>query len=154
MTGNGKTALPVRRSPFRPFEELFPLLNERWPLEMRFPFGRTLKHEVETPALDMYEKDGQIVVKAELPGIAADQIEVTVTGNELKLSGERKEEKEVREEDYFHSERTYGRIFRSVVLPDGVDTDAVTATVKDGVVEVTLPRKQAAATKKIEVKTA
>jgi HSP20 family protein len=102
----------------------------------------------------MYEKDGKVVVKAEMPGIAADQIEVTVTGNELKLSGERKEEKEVREEDYFHTERKYGRIFRAVTLPEGVDVDAVNATVKDGVVEVTFPRKPATATKKIEVKTA
>jgi HSP20 family protein len=151
MAGNGKSTLPVRRSPFRPFEELFPLLTERWPFEARF--GRALRAP-ELAATDVFEQDGKIVVKAEMPGIAADQIEVTVAENELKLSGERREEKEVREEDYFQSERTYGRIYRTVALPPGIDVDAVSASVKDGVVEVTIPRKQAAATKKVEVKRA
>jgi HSP20 family protein len=100
----------------------------------------------------MFERNGNVVVKAEMPGIEADKIEVTISNGELRISGERSEEKEVKEEDYQRSERTYGRIFRSVSLPDGCDGEAVTASSKDGVVEIVIPRKTSSATKKIEVK--
>jgi HSP20 family protein len=76
---------------------------------------------------------------------------VTVADGELRISGERSEEKEVKDENYYHAERRYGRIFRAVALPDGCDAEGVTATSKDGVVEIVIPRK-AAASKKVEVK--
>ncbi len=154
MATNGKTELPVRWSPFKELEEAFPSLFERrWPFERPF-FRRVMRLAPEMAPVDMFERDGNVIVKAEMPGIDKDQIEVSVVGNELRLSGERKEEKEIEEEDYYCSERTYGRVYRSMTLPEGCDTEHVTATMKDGVLEVVIPRKQAVATKKIEVKTA
>jgi HSP20 family protein len=151
--GNGKTQLPVRR------QTLFPDFDE---LRESFPgflgFGRhwrdVLANEAVLPAVDMFERDGNVVVKAEMPGIASDKIEISASGGELRISGERNEEKEVKEENYYRSERSYGRIYRTLALPEGCDGNAAQATVKDGVLEVVIPKKQSAVAKKIEVKSA
>jgi HSP20 family protein len=149
MATDGSTQLQAaRRPPFlfprRGFEDLMQFLDERWPFGM-------LRHEA-APAIDMFERNGKVVVKAEMPGIVADKIDVSVSGNELRISGEREEEKEVKDEHYYRSERAVGHIYRSLTLPEGCDTDAIDASYKDGVVEVVVPRKPAAAKKKIEVK--
>jgi HSP20 family protein len=151
MTTNGK-AVTVRKSPLGEMEELHDVLREafdlRWPFSQRMArFGAELKE----PAIDMFDRKDAVVVKAELPGIDPNKIDVTVADGELRISGERSEEKEVKEENYYHAERRYGRIFRAVSLPDGCDAEGVTATSKDGVVEIVIPRKVAAA-KKVEVK--
>jgi HSP20 family protein len=124
--------------------------DARWP----FALHALRPHEHALAPVDMFERDGDIVVKAEMPGIEPGKIDVTVVNGELRISGEREEEKEVKEEHYYHSERTFGRIFRTVALPEGCDVDNVRATVKDGVLEVAIPKKGAAPTKKIEVTTA
>lgn len=152
MATNGKTAVAVRRSPFAELPDLQEMLRDvfdaRWPFSPRL--GR-LDLELKEPAIDMFERKDSVVVKVEVPGIEPDKIDVTVADGELRISGERSEEKEVKEEHYYHAERRYGRVFRSVALPDGCTAEGVTATSKDGDVEIVIPRK-AAATKKIEVK--
>jgi HSP20 family protein len=149
----GKPSLPVRRTPFGDIADVQETLRDM--LDIRWPFGprvaRTIA-ELQEPAIDMFERNGNLVVKAEMPGIEPEKIEVTVAAGELRISGERSEEKEVKEEDYYRAERRYGRVFRSVTLPEGCDAAAVTATSKDGVVEIVIPRKAAEATKKVEVK--
>jgi HSP20 family protein len=152
MATNGKSAV-VRRSPFAELPELQDMLREvfdaRWPFSTRLP---RLTSELKEPAIDMFERKDAVVVKAEVPGIEPEKIEVTVADGELRISGERSEEKEGKEENYYHAERRYGRVFRSIALPDGCSAEGVTATSKDGVVEVVIPRKGASAAKKIEVK--
>jgi len=153
MATNGTTKQPVvRRTPafpaFGDIGDIFSLLDRRWP----FPaFRHSLGHEA-LPAIDMFEREGNVVVKAEMPGIEPDKIDVSVSGNELRISGERREEKEIKEEDYFHAERSYGHIYRSITLPEGCDATAIAATAKDGVIEVVVPKKAAATTKRVEVK--
>jgi HSP20 family protein len=152
MATNGKTSVAVRKGPFAELTDVEDVVRRmfdlRWPFTPRLRVGTELKE----PAIDMFERKDSVVVKAELPGIEPEKIEVTVADGELRISGERSEEKEVKEENYYHSERRYGRIFRSVALPDGCSPDGVTATSKDGVVEIVIPRKAAAAAKKVEVK--
>ncbi len=156
MENNGKkTELAVRRwSPLAELQELREQMRSMFdwrPFAPRFTAALTTPRE---PAVDMFERDGNVVVKAEVPGIPADKVEVTVSDGELRISGERSEEKEVKEENYYRSERSYGHIYRALALPDGCDVDKATATVKDGVVEVVIPKKAAAIGKKIEVKAA
>lgn len=152
MKTNGKTTLLARRTPFGEVTELQDslreLLDSRWPFGLHHGFTQELR---QTP-VDMFERDGNVVVKAEVAGIEPEKIDVSVSGNELRISGERTEEKEVKEEDYYRAERSYGHVFRSVVLPEGCDTDAIAATSKDGVIEIVIPRKTAATTRKVEVK--
>jgi HSP20 family protein len=152
MATNGKTELPVKRSPWTDMLNLHDsmrgLFDSRWPFPLRSP----IPAETGEPAVDMFERDGNIVVKAEMPGIEPEKVEVTVSDGELRISGERHEEKEVKDEHYYRSERSFGRIFRALTLPEGCDRDNVKATAKDGVVEVVIPKKPAAVGKKVEVK--
>lgn len=104
------------------------------------------------PAVDIFETAGEIVLKAEVPGIARDQVQVEVDDGVLSLRGERKFEKEVKEENYHRVERAYGAFHRSFTLPDSVDPEKVRATLADGVLEVRLGKREQAKPKQIQVK--
>jgi HSP20 family protein len=141
--------------PWRPFRELEDV-------ERRFDeiFGRPtppslwwrFPEEVGwIPALDMFEKDNKLVVKAEIPGMKDEDIDVSVVGDTLNIKGERKSETEVKDEDYYRCERSYGSFFRSIPLPSAVDANKIEANYEDGVLEVTLPKTAAAKRKKVKV---
>jgi HSP20 family protein len=103
------------------------------------------------PAIDIYDSKDNIVVKADLPGMSKDEIEVSVHNDTLTIKGEKKQEKEVREKDYVRSERLYGSFNRTIILPAEVDTSKVTATYKNGVLELTLPKKEEVKAKQIKI---
>jgi len=104
------------------------------------------------PALDIAEKDDSIVVRVELPGLKAEDIELSVDRNMLTISGEKKDESEQAGENSYHVERRYGKFARTISLPSEVDTDRIEATQHDGLLTVTLPKSEAAKPKKITVK--
>ncbi|MFQ5804159.1 MAG: Hsp20/alpha crystallin family protein [Candidatus Methylomirabilales bacterium] len=104
------------------------------------------------PALAMLDRKGEIVLRADLPGLEQSDIEVTVDHGVLNIRGERKEERESREEAYSSRERWAGISARSLTLPADVDVDKVSTTFQDGVLEVHLPRTQEARGKMIEIK--
>lgn len=106
-----------------------------------------------TPALDIYEDKDKYVAKAELPGLKNEDIDVSLEGNTLTISGERKQEEERKEGDTYRSERYFGRFQRSVTLPARVDASKIQATYKDGVLTVSIPKTEEAKPKQIEVKT-
>jgi len=103
------------------------------------------------PAIDMFEKDVKFVVKAELPGMKEEDIDVSVIGNTLTIKGERKTESEVKEDDYYYSERSYGSFSRSIEIPSNVDTQKIEANYGDGVLEIGLPKTSEAKPNKISV---
>lgn len=96
-----------------------------------------------TPSIDVFERKGEFVVRADLPGMTRDNITVEVTDGELVVHGERKEEKEQKEKGYYASERSYGAFYRAVPLPEGVKADEAKATFKDGVLEIAMPAGKA-----------
>ena len=108
--------------------------------------------EIAAPAVDLYEEKGDIVVKAELPGMEKSEIEVNLTDHHLTIKGEKKKEEEVKEENYYRSERSYGSFVRSLELPADVRGDKVTANFKNGILEVRLPKTEEAKAKEIKVK--
>ncbi|HEU0073711.1 MAG TPA: Hsp20/alpha crystallin family protein [Dehalococcoidia bacterium] len=108
-------------------------------------------HFQQVPAIDVFEKDGALHIRAELPGLTQKDIELEVSDNGLTISGERKEEKEVKEEMYSRSERTYGKFVRRIPLPRTADTDKADARFKDGVLEIDMPLTGAPSAKKIAV---
>lgn len=91
------------------------------------------------PAMEVTEREGNLVVCADLPGMSKDDIKVEVTGSALVIQGERKREHEEKREGYHRSERSYGRFYRSVPLPEGTDPGKARAEFKDGVLEVQVP---------------
>ncbi|MCU0771445.1 MAG: Hsp20/alpha crystallin family protein [Verrucomicrobia bacterium] len=104
-----------------------------------------------TPALDVYEDKDQFVVKAELPGMKKDEIEVTFQNGSLTISGERRSEEERKEEGVYRSERYFGRFQRTVDLPTAVAEDKVKAEYRDGILNITLPKTEQAKPKQISV---
>lgn len=103
------------------------------------------------PAVDIYEQDGNLVLKAELPGVDPKDVDVRVENNVLTLRGERKFESEVKREQFHRVERAYGSFSRSFTLPNVVDMDKIKAEYKDGVLQVTLPQREEAKPKQIQV---
>jgi HSP20 family protein len=142
--------------PWRQFREL----DE---MERRFEeiFGRSLLPLVWrrmpavdmgwAPAMDVFEKEDRFVVKAELPGMKEEDIDVAVVGDMLTIRGERKAESEVKEDDYYCCERSYGSFSRSIAVPSNVDAKKVEASYEDGVLEVTLPKIPEVKPRKIAV---
>lgn len=147
-----------RWRPWEEFRELERRMEEmmRHPfLSLRYPMAwwRAPSEEAAwIPALEMYEKEDKFVVRAELPGMKKDEIEISVLGDTLTIRGERKAETEVKDEDYYRCELCYGRFSRSVTLPSAVQTAKVEATYKDGILEIVLPKAPEAKPKKIQVK--
>ena len=103
------------------------------------------------PPVDVYENPETIVLKAEVPGVAREDIGITVEQNVLTIKGERKIEREAKEEDFFRIERRSGSFCRSFTLPHAVAPDAIQATLRDGVLEVRLPKVEEAKPRKIQV---
>lgn len=103
------------------------------------------------PSVDIFENDNEVVIKAELPGMNAKDIEVKLENNVLVLRGERRFEKEAKEENYHRVEREYGTFSRSFSLPVAVDADKVTAEYKDGILRIVLPKKEEIKPKPIKI---
>jgi HSP20 family protein len=103
------------------------------------------------PPVDIYENGENLVLKVELPGINPDDVEIRVEDNTLYLKGERKFEKEVKEQNYHRVERSYGTFTRTFSLPNSIDSDKVAANYKDGVLTLTMPKKEEAKPKTIKI---
>ncbi len=104
------------------------------------------------PAIDVAEEKDSIVVRAEVPGCKADDIEISVYGNKLTMSGEKKLDEEKKKKGFYHVESTYGSFRRELTLPTDVDQEKINAECKDGVLSVTLPKAAKARTIKVKVK--
>jgi len=103
------------------------------------------------PAVDVSETESELVVRAELPGMSHEDIEINVQDNVLTLKGEKKQEKKEEKENFHRLERSYGSFSRSFSLPAGVKPDDIKATFKDGVLQVTMPKAEEAKAKKIAI---
>lgn len=141
----------LTRRPLRtPFDELISRFFEDWLTP------RALAGEARgwTPAVDMIDRQDEIVLRADLPGLSEKNLEVSVDQGVLTIRGERREEGEAKEEDYYCCERWVGSFARRITLPPGVDVDRIRATFKNGVLEIHIPKTQQATGKRIEVKAA
>ena len=139
--------------PFRDITTLQDRMNQLFGNFLERGYGREegLGTGVWMPAVDIYETKDAICVRAELPGMDKEAIGVEVKDGVLTLLGERKFEKEVKEESYHRIERLYGTFHRSFTLPSSVDGEKVTARMKEGVLQVDLPKKEQAKPKQIKI---
>jgi len=104
-----------------------------------------------TPAVDIHETGDRIVLRADLPGLEQSQIEVRVDDNTLTLRGDRRPPTDVRQEEFHRAERPHGSFLRSFSLPQGVDQGGIKASYRNGVLEVSLPKRQEARAASIRV---
>jgi HSP20 family protein len=120
-----------------------------------FPFTTELKDFEWMPQIEVMRTNGDLKIKADLPGLTREDVKVELTDEALTISGERKEEKEEKREGFYRTERNYGRFYRYVPLPDGVKADKANAMFRNGVLEVTLPLTKVESTaRKLEIKEA
>lgn len=108
--------------------------------------------QLMAPALDLKESDKEVTVRLDLPGVKAEEVDIQLNGNQLVISGERKEEKEEKNEKYHRIERRSGRFSRSATLPCAIQEDKIEAVMKDGILTVLLPKSPEAQSRHIEVK--
>lgn len=131
-----------------PFEEIEKLFEEAWkrPFSLFGSLMPRLKTETEViaPAVDIYEEGDDLVLKAELPGLNKDDIEVKVTDDYITISGEKKKEEKVEEKNYYRYERSYGSFSRTFRLPVEIQTDKAKAKFENGVLEIRIPKTEEA----------
>ncbi|MEO0098077.1 MAG: Hsp20/alpha crystallin family protein [candidate division WOR-3 bacterium] len=138
--------------PWRPFreleEEIRETLDEFFGRSRRFP---RLVGEFE-PAVEMYEKGEDLIIKADIPGVEKEDLSVSVGEDTVTIKGEVKRDEEVKEKDYYRRERVYGAFSRTLPLPVEVDAQKAKATYRNGVLTLTLPKKKTEKEIKTEIK--
>jgi HSP20 family protein len=102
--------------------------------------------------IDMYQTENEVVVKTALPGVSADEVDITITGDTLCIRGEKKADEKVKREDYIYQEHRYGAFSRTVSLPGGLDTDKAEANFENGILTLTIPKSEEARPKSIKIK--
>jgi len=143
----------IRTVPPRAFDRRFGRLFEQAFNDFVAPLeGEEVATGSWSPAVDIRETEEALTLFAEIPGIAKDDVHLSIENGRLTLSGERKFEKDTKEENYHRIERTYGSFTRSFSLPKNVDTTQAKATFKDGVLTVELPKSEEAKPRQIEIK--
>jgi HSP20 family protein len=142
----------TRWEPFREFATLQDRINRAFRESYRgAAHDESLTTSTFAPAVDVYEDEHQVTLKIEVPGIDEKDIDVRVENNTLTVHGERKIEKEEKEENYRRVERQYGAFTRTFTLPQTVDTENVAANYDKGVLKISLPKKAEAKPKQIKV---
>jgi len=143
----------IRWDPFREMASLQERMNRLFSdFRLRPPLGEEeITQGTWVPPVDIYETGESIVLEVELPGITKEDITVEVKNNTLTLKGEKKFEREVKEENYHRVERSYGSFQRAFTLPSTVQQDKVKAKFKEGILEITLPKVEEAKPKQIKV---
>jgi HSP20 family protein len=145
-----------RRLPLRPFREMEEM-RRRFDDDVARPLMRAIWERIPeeqrgwAPAIDIFEKGEDFIVKAELPGMKQEDIELAVSGDKLTVKGDKRTESGVQDENYHRAEIEYGPYYRSVTLPEDVDTKNVEATYENGVLRVTLHKAAGAKAKKISI---
>ena len=148
-----KREMPRMLSPFSDMERMmedffrrpFSMFPSMWP---RMGFA----DEELSPAVDIFEQEDAVVVKAELPGMNKDNISVELNDGVLRIAGEKKREEKIEKKDYFRMERSVGSFERRISLPSGIETEKTKASFKDGVLEIQIPKSEDAKKKERKIK--
>ncbi len=141
----------VKYNPFRDLRAMQEQMNRLLDMAWNREIGEELKEGIWQPPVDIYEDENSVVIKAELPGVDQKEIDIRIEDNTLTLRGERKHSQEVKKENYHRVERFYGTFQRSFSLPHTIDQEHVKATCDQGVLTITLPKREEKKPKQINV---
>ncbi|MEW6366009.1 MAG: Hsp20/alpha crystallin family protein [Acidobacteriota bacterium] len=144
--------MPIQK--YDPFKDLFDLQEKMHRLLLEaFVHAESREDSAGSwsPSMDIYETDDAVVVVAELPGLAREDIDIKIDHGTLVLQGERRFSRKEKEEKYMRIERHYGKFSRTIAIPSSVDTSDVAADLHNGVLEVRLPKREAARPRSIRV---
>jgi HSP20 family protein len=122
-------------------------LGRRW----TSPSGRETPTGIWAPEVEVFQKNNELTIKADLPGLKKDEVSVELTDDAVTIQGERKREHEEEREGVYRSERSYGSFYREIPLPEGAITEEAKATFRDGVLEITMPAPPASKGRRLEI---
>ena len=137
---------------YRPFTELRRAVDSLFDERFFAPYRLFTLGPAETTPIDMYDTENDVVVKATLPGVKPDEVDVSLTGDTLTIRGKTKAEEKIERKDYFYREHRYGAFYRSMTLPRGLKTDKAEAKFEDGILTLTIPKFEVAKPKQIKIK--
>ena len=146
---NHNEVAPSSGSAWDPFRVMRDVL--RWDPFRELEAAAASDYGLFVPSFDVKENKEGYVFRADLPGVREDDLEISLTGNRLTISGKREQEKREQGETYYATERSYGSFSRAFTLPDGTDGDNVKAELKNGVLQVTVPKKPEVQPKRITI---
>ena len=146
----------IRWDPFRDMVTLREKMNRMFEdiFSQRSGEGKEMVTCSWAPAVDIFETEKELVLSAEIPGIDEKDIEIKVEDNTLSLKGERKFEKETKEENYHRLERSYGSFFRAFTLPNSIDPERIQAAHENGVLKITMPKREERQPRKVKIRKA
>jgi HSP20 family protein len=137
-----KDMVTLREKMNRMFEDVFTGRTEE---------GKDRASSTWAPSVDIFETEKELVLTAEIPGVDEKDIEIKIEDNTLSLKGERKFEKETKEENYHRIERSYGSFFRAFALPHTIDPEKIQATHENGVLKITMPKREERQPRKVKI---
>jgi HSP20 family protein len=143
-------------SPFRSFQRMADEMDRMFD-EFGFgsrwlsPFSRQSGADMWAPQIDVFQKNNELTIRADLPGLKREDVTVDITDQAVCIQGERKHEREEDREGYYRSERSYGSFYRTIPLPEGAITEQAKASFKDGVLEITMPTPPASQGRRLEI---
>lgn len=135
----------------RDMERIFNGFFDPFPARRQVRWPAIAERGVNVPGIEMYDRKGEIVARVELPGVDKKDIDLKIDKDTLTIKGESKKGEEVKEEDYYLSELTYGSFSRTIGLPAEVDSEKAKATFKDGILEIVMPKREEAKAKEIKI---
>lgn len=115
------------------------------------PLSRVTGMDAWAPEIDIFQKNNELTIRADLPGMKRDEVSVDITDDAITIQGERKRESEEEREGFYRSERSYGSFCRVIPLPEGAMTEQAKANFRDGVLEITMPAPPAAKGRRLEI---
>ena len=153
MAGELTTWRPFRElAPFREFERMRREMDRFWDSFFERRPAKAGEEGEFLPSIDLAEKDNELVVKCEVPGMDPKDINISLSDGVLTIRGEKKQEREEKEADYHLVERSYGSFSRSIQLPKQVQSEKISASYKNGILKITLPKSEEAKKKEIKIK--
>ena len=141
-----------RWRPARTLEEEMEDMLDRFERAFGLPWrGAIVETRGWGPLVEMVDRKDEVLMRAELPGVEKEDIRVSVTGDLLTIEGERKQEEEVKAEDYYCCERSYGRFYREITLPAEIQKEKISSEYKEGILEIHMPKAEEVKPKEIEI---
>jgi HSP20 family protein len=141
----------VKYNPFKELRTMQEQMNRMMDMAWHKEFGEDLKEGIWQPPVDIYEDEESVIIKAEIPDVDLKDIDVRIEDNTLTLKGERKHSSEIRKENYYRVERSFGQFQRSFSLPQSIDRENIKASCDKGVLTITLPKIEEKKPKQITI---
>ena len=142
----------VRLEPFREMISLRQAMDRLFEDSFVNPLRTWPELRVGEIPVDIYQTEDNVIMKAALPGVKPEEVDITITGDTLTIKGEHKQEQEIKEEDYLYKEHRYGRFSRTVAIPVQVTSDKAEAVFENGILTLTIPKAEEVKPKQIKVK--